>query len=111
MANDSVVKRRMVVGAASQGSDGIYASVHPALHGICGGVRPTAGGRFIGVGREKLYVRGVTYGTFRPDENGNQYHNLQLIERDFAAMAANGIISVRVYNLPPHPLLDLAARN
>src|SRR5438105_4789585 len=78
---------------------------------IYSGVRPTARGKFIWVGEHKLYVRGVTYGTFRPDENGNQYHNLQLIERDFAAMAANGINAVRVYNSPPHALLDLAAQN
>ena len=81
------------------------------VRGIYGGVRPTVRGKFIWVGNEKLYVRGVTYGTFRPDENGNQYHNLQLIECDFAAMAANGINAVRVYNSPPHALLDLAAQN
>jgi GT2 family glycosyltransferase len=79
--------------------------------GIYGGVRPTVRGKFIWVGNEKLYVRGVTYGTFRPDEDGNQYHDLELIERDFAAMAVNGINAVRVYNSPPHALLDLAAQN
>src|SRR5207237_10486340 len=89
----------------------IYADARPVARGIYGGVRPTVRGKFIWVGEHKLYVRGVTYGTFRPDENGNQYHNLQLIERDFAAMAANGINAVRVYNSPPHALLDLAAHN
>ena len=29
--------------------------------------RPEVRGKFIFVGEEKLYVRGVTYGTFRPD--------------------------------------------
>src|SRR5206468_13110715 len=48
------------------------------------------------------------YGTFRPDASGNQYHNLELTRKDFAAMAANGINSVRVYNTPPRSLLDLA---
>src|SRR5438132_3300238 len=72
--------------------------------------RPSARGKFLWVGDEKLYVRGVTYGTFRPDASGNQYHNLELIKKDFAAMAANGINSVRVYNTPPRSLLDLAQR-
>ena len=30
-------------------------------------VRPRAEGKFIFVGEEKLYVRGVSYGAFRPD--------------------------------------------
>ena len=46
--------------------------------------RPSARGKFIWVGEEKLYVRGVTYGTFRPDASGNQYYNLELIRKDFA---------------------------
>jgi glycosyltransferase involved in cell wall biosynthesis len=52
----------------------------------------------------------VTYGTFRPDASGNQYHNRELIKKDFAGMAANGINSVRVYNTPHRSLLDLAQR-
>ena len=70
----------------------------PPSPAIRAGVRPTARGKFIWVGDQKLYIRGVTYGTFRPDASGNQYHNLELIERDFACMAANGVNSVRVYN-------------
>src|SRR5205809_4235080 len=73
--------------------------------------RPSVRGKFIWVGDEKLYVRGVTYGTFRPDASGNQYHNLDLIGRDFACMAANGVNSVRVYTSPPLSLLDLAQQH
>src|SRR5213594_2508579 len=73
--------------------------------------RPTARGKFIWVGDKNLYVRGVTYGTFRPDDSGNQYHNLELIKKDFAGMAATGINSIRVYNTPPMSLLDLAQRH
>jgi hypothetical protein len=85
-------------------NDALSAVNSPAL-------RPTARGRVIWIGDEKLYVRGVTYGTFRPDAAGNQYHNLDLIDRDFAAMAANGINAVRVYNSPPDALLDIANRH
>jgi O-antigen biosynthesis protein len=72
--------------------------------------RPAVRGKFIWVGDEKLYIRGVTYGTFRPDASGNQYYRLELIENDFARMAAQGINAVRVYNTPPRFVLDLAQR-
>jgi O-antigen biosynthesis protein len=78
---------------------------------IRGNARPTVKGKFIWAGDEKLYIRGVTYGTFRPDASGNQYHRVELIEQDFARMAANGINAVRVYNTPPRFLLDLAERH
>src|SRR5437867_3954242 len=35
--------------------------------------RPSARGKFLFVGSEKFYVRGVTYGTFRPDESGSEF--------------------------------------
>ena len=78
---------------------------------MCAEARPTVRGKFIWVGDAKLYIRGVTYGTFRPDATGNQYYRLELIERDFARMAAHGINAVRVYNTPPRFLLDLAHRH
>jgi GT2 family glycosyltransferase len=59
-----------------------------------------------------LYIRGVTYGAFRPDEAGNEYHNLAVIERDFDLMAANGITAVRIpHTTPPRALLDIAQRH
>src|SRR5213595_2238521 len=74
--------------------------------------RPRVGGKFLFVGTEKLYVRGVTYGAFTPDARGNEYHDLAVIERDFAQMAANGINTVRIpHTLPPRALLDIAARH
>jgi GT2 family glycosyltransferase len=69
--------------------------------------RPRAAGKFVFVGDEKLYVRGVTYGTFRPDESGNAF-DLVTARRDFADMFANGMNAVRVYTIPPRWLLDLA---
>src|SRR3989442_109137 len=35
--------------------------------------RPSARGKFMFVGDDKLYVRGVTYRTFRPDDDGHEY--------------------------------------
>jgi len=72
--------------------------------------RPRALGKFFYVGGRKLYVRGVTYGTFRPDAEGNQYGPTDQVEQDFGMMARNGINTVRLYTVPPRWLLDLAAR-
>jgi O-antigen biosynthesis protein len=59
----------------------------------------------------KLYLRGVTYGTFRPLEDGAEYPGREVVERDFTAMAANGINTVRTYTVPPRWLLDSAYRH
>lgn len=65
-------------------------------------------GKFIYDGDEKLYVKGVTYGTFKPDEAGVQFPSSVVVCRDFAKMAKEGINSVRVYTVPPIYLLDIA---
>src|SRR5437867_10051427 len=69
-------------------------------------------GKFLFVGDEKFYVRGVTYGAFEPDADGREYQDLDKIERDFAHMASNGINAVRIpHTMPPRALLDIAARH
>lgn len=73
--------------------------------------RPRVAGKFLFVGEEKFYVRGVTYGTFAPAADGHQYGEPAEVERDFAAMRAAGVNAVRTYTTPPLWLLDLAAAN
>jgi len=73
--------------------------------------RPRARGKFLSVGNEKLYVRGVTYGTFRPRADGTEVPEPAVVERDFALMAANGINAIRTYSVPPRWLLDAAQRH
>ncbi|HLB27512.1 MAG TPA: glycosyltransferase [Dehalococcoidia bacterium] len=73
--------------------------------------RPRVRGKFIFVGDQKLYVRGVTYGTFRPAEDGLEFTDAGQAEQDFAQMAANGINTVRTYTVPPRWLLDAAHRH
>jgi GT2 family glycosyltransferase len=70
--------------------------------------RARAEGKFFYRGEEKLYLRGVTYGTFRPDAEGHQYGTPGAVQRDFRAMAANNINLVRTYTAPPRWLLDAA---
>src|SRR4051794_29017870 len=56
--------------------------------------RPEVRGKFLFRGNEKLYVRGATYGTFRPDPQGSQFPDPLTVERDFALMALHGINAV-----------------
>src|SRR5262245_49010726 len=72
---------------------------------FCG--RPRARGKFLFGGDEKLYIRGVTYGTFRPGDSGSEFNPITA-EADFVEMSANGINAVRTYAVPPRWLLDLA---
>lgn len=66
-------------------------------------------GKFLAVGDDRLWVRGVTYGTFAPDADGERFPAADRVAADFAAMAAAGLNAVRVYTAPPRWLLDAAA--
>ncbi len=72
--------------------------------------RPAARGKFLYVGNSKLYVRGVTYGTFRPKGDGVEYPEAEIVEKDFSAISASGFNTVRTYTMPPGWLLDAARR-
>src|SRR2546429_7307520 len=80
-----------------------------AVGGDC--ARPRARGKFLFVGEEKLYVRGATYGTFRPDAGGRLYPAPAGVARDFSKMAANGFNAVRPYTDPPRWPPGVAAAN
>src|SRR5438093_4507268 len=74
-----------------------------------GPIRPRVQGKFLFVGEEKLYVKGVTYGAFEPDSAGHEYHDLEVINRDFALMVESGINAARIpHTMPPRSLLDAA---
>jgi GT2 family glycosyltransferase len=72
--------------------------------------RPRVRGKFLYVGDEKFWIRGVTYGTFHPDAHGNEYHPEQ-VGRDFTLIAESGLNAVRTYTAPPRWLLDMAQEN
>ena len=74
-------------------------------------VRPQVRGKFIFVGDEKFFIRGVTYGTFRPNAQGDEFPARDRVERDLAQMRDNGINAVRTYTAPPRWLLDAAQEN
>src|SRR4051794_10218841 len=89
----------------AQAEEHLPTSQTSELHAI------TVRGKFLWAGDEKLLLRGVTYGTFRPDEDGIDYPAPDAVDRDFAAMAQAGFNVVRVYPVPPRQLLDVAARH
>src|SRR5262245_5723758 len=75
-------------------------------------VRPHVAGKFIYIGDEKFYVKGITYGAFRADAERREYHDATQIEQDFALMAAHGFNTVRIpHTTPPSTLLDTAFRH
>jgi O-antigen biosynthesis protein len=77
--------------------------------GLSEASRPRVHGKFLFAGDEKLYVKGVTYGAFEPDSSGHEYHDLEVIDRDFALMVESGINTVRIpHTMPPLSLLELA---
>ncbi len=71
--------------------------------------RPTVRGKFLFVGDQKFYVKGVTYGPFTADGGG--YRSPETVERDFALIARSGLNAVRCYTAPPRWLLDAALRH
>jgi GT2 family glycosyltransferase len=68
-------------------------------------------GKFFFDGDVKFYLKGVTYGTFRPQPDGNLFPDPDTIAADFALMSRNGFNCVRTYTVPPVYLLDLASEH
>ncbi|MGI9181808.1 MAG: glycosyltransferase, partial [Longimicrobiaceae bacterium] len=87
-------------------------SLRPKLE-LAGSTHPRirAAGKHLYVGQNKFCARGVTYGTFAPDANGDQFPAREVVESDFARISAHGMNSVRTYTVPPRWLLDAALRH
>ncbi len=67
-------------------------------------------GKFLYTAGQKFYIKGVTYGTFKPNENGLQFPQSDVVAKDFSLMSMNGFNSVRTYTVPPKYVLDLALK-
>ncbi|HEX9659394.1 MAG TPA: glycosyltransferase, partial [Rhodothermales bacterium] len=68
--------------------------------------RPQVRGKFLYWGGHKHYVRGVTYGTFRPNSNNDLFPEPDVAFRDLSLIAASGFNAVRTYTTPPAWLFD-----
>ncbi len=73
--------------------------------------RAIADGKFLQIGGDRFFVKGVTYGTFAPDADGYQFPSRERVAEDFRLMAELGINTVRTYTFPRADLLDEAARH
>ncbi|HZO30392.1 MAG TPA: glycosyltransferase [Chloroflexota bacterium] len=70
--------------------------------------RPRVEGKFLFLGEDKFFVRGVTYGAFAPNSRGDQFPEPPQVARDFALMREAGLNSFLTYTVPPVSLLDQA---
>jgi GT2 family glycosyltransferase len=70
---------------------------------------PRITGKLLSVDGRRFLVRGVTYGTFRPNEQGEPYPALWQVKRDFERMKEAGINTVRLYTPPSDRIADAAA--
>src|SRR5688572_25910297 len=68
--------------------------------------RPRVGGKFLYVNGRRFWVKGVTYGTFRPNEEGEPFPTLSQVRDDFQMMRETGVNTVRLYTPPPLWLAD-----
>ena len=84
---------------------------HPRPREGADAPRPRVSGKFLEVGGRRLWLAGVTYGTFAPGDDGQQFGSPEQVDADFRAMAATGVTALRTYTVPPHWLLDAALRH
>ncbi len=68
-------------------------------------------GKFFRLDAEKFWVKGATYGPFRPNSLGDPLPEPAQAERDFRQFRELGGNTIRVYHAPPAWLLDLAAEH
>jgi glycosyltransferase involved in cell wall biosynthesis len=66
-------------------------------------------GKHFALGNQRFHLRGVTYGTFAPRDDGARFPSREVVKRDFSAMAQAGFTTVRTYTVPPDDVVDLAA--
>lgn len=65
--------------------------------------------KFFFEGDRKFFVKGVTYGPFKPDAEGHYLGPRDQVERDLAQMRDVGLNVVRIYHVPPLWFLDCCA--
>lgn len=72
-----------------------------------GPVRAVA--KFFFEGERKFFVKGITYGPFRPDAGGHYLGTPEQVQRDLAQMQEAGLNVLRIYHRPPLWFLDACA--
>ncbi|HEV3410488.1 MAG TPA: glycosyltransferase, partial [Chthoniobacterales bacterium] len=67
-------------------------------------------GKFFFEGERKFFVKGITYGPFRPDASGNYLGTPEQLAQDLTQMREIGINLLRLYHTPPLWFLDGCSR-
>lgn len=70
--------------------------------------RVVVDGKFLRLGGRKFVVKGVTYGPFAPNEQGEHFAPPKQTKADFKQLRELGANTVRAYHPPPRWFLDLA---
>jgi len=70
-------------------------------------IRPVA--KFFFEGDRKFFVKGVTYGPFKPDAEGNYLGRPEQVDVDLVLMRQASLNVVRIYHSPPRWFLDRCA--
>jgi hypothetical protein len=71
----------------------------------------TVRSKFFHEGEKKWFLKGVTYGPFKPNADGDLTATPEHAREDFSLMRDMGVNLIRVYHVPPGWLLDLAAEH
>src|SRR3954470_15441418 len=77
---------------------------------VAGSSRPrvVVDGKFFRLGDKKFYVKGVTYGPFAPNNDGEFFATRERTRADFELLRHLGANVLRIYYVPPKWFLDLA---
>jgi glycosyltransferase involved in cell wall biosynthesis len=71
--------------------------------------RVRAVAKFFFEGERKFFVKGITYGPFKPDGEGNFFGRPEQVDSDLRLMREIGLNVLRVYHPPPRWFLDRCA--
>ncbi len=72
--------------------------------------RVSVDGKFFRLGARKFHVKGITYGPFAPNADGELFASPEQTARDLKQLLELGANLLRVYHVPPRWFLDLAAQ-
>jgi hypothetical protein len=93
--------------AVEQDSSSVFREIVSPAKPAKAGARLRVDGKFFDRCGQRLRIRGVTYGPFIRDADGEPFPSRERVGEDFAAMDAAGINAVRTYHVPPDWLLDI----
>src|SRR5215216_805765 len=80
----------------------------PDVIGLTENCHPQINAKFLSLHGQRFYIRGTSYGSFAQTTLGVPFPLPALVRQDFDLMRSIGINTVRLYDLPPTWLLEMA---